>query len=394
MRRVLAVGALVLGALTCGYSQRKTVVIDPQARRMNQGDLLPAQKYFDLQIPVSDEIGIIQVSIHRGRVNNNIIEKTSWARPINYRSNLAEIPVDIQLKSNSTYTFDVTMYSIISDSEKLNLQNIVHQNILNYLNSVFETNQKGISNARKTDQVIADLNLVVSKSLRDFKNLRQRDFEGFSDIVKLKLRQMDNASLANAAYNVKRNPDDSTTTEKNLKGDYANKLMAELQKIILGEIDNYLDMDFVKLYDNVVIRNQVTEKTQTVLPLFIGYGGVYLNGNVDDLDYDSQPYAGFAVPLGRGHGAWFSRTSFIMGVFLRNFKDAEDNVITGPIVDRPVFAGLGFRIYDFINFNAGVVATSTSKQNLGNFKTENIDLKPFIGVNAQFNLWLGLNKKQ
>src|SRR5690606_3709132 len=116
-------------------------------------------------------------------------------------------------------------------------------------------------------------------------------------------------------------------------------------------------------------------RTQTVLPLFIGYGGVYLGGNVDNLEYDSQPYAGFSIPFGRGNGAWFSRTSFVLGVFINNFKDADDNTITGPVVDRPVFAGLGFRIYDFIHFNAGVVATSTAKQNLSNIKTENIDLQ-------------------
>ncbi len=80
-------------------------------------------------------------------------------------------------------------------------------------------------------------------------------------------------------------------------------------------------------------------------------------------------------------------------MFINNFKNAADSTITGPLVDRPVFAGLGFRIYDFINFNAGMVATSTTKQNLSTIKTEDIKLRPFIGLNFQFNLWLGVNKK-
>ncbi|RYG04540.1 MAG: hypothetical protein EOO02_05905 [Chitinophagaceae bacterium] len=393
MRRLLvlcALSAMCISAL----AQRKTIVLDPDTRKMNQGNDLPAQNYFDVQVPVSDQIGIIYLSIHKGRTTDNLIEKTSWVRPINFKSNLAEIPVDIQLKSNSNYSFDLVMYTMLSDSERVHLKDIVHQNIMNYLNAGFETNEKGISTARNTDQSVADLNLLVSKSLRDFKNLRDREFEGFSDVVKLKLKQVDNARLSNADLNRERQPGDSTLTENNIKSDYATKLMAELETIILSEVDNYLDMDFVKLYDHIVVRNQVTEKTQTVLPLFIGYGGVYLNGDIDDLEYDSQPYAGFSIPFGRGHGAWFSRTSFVLGVFLRNFKDAEGKEITGPIVDRPVFTGLGFRIYDFIHFNAGVVATSTEKQNLSNFTTEQIRLKPFIGVNAQFNLWLGLNKKR
>ena len=394
MRRPLALITLLFFIVSGTSAQRKTVVIDPDTRKMNQGNLLPAQTYFDVQVPVSEEIGIIQLAIHRGRTNNNLIEKTSWSRPVNFTSNLAEIPVDIKLKSNSNYTFDITIYSMLTDSERVHLKGMIDQTVVNYLNAGFEANGKGIANSRTVDQSIADLNLIVTKSLRDFKSLRDRDFEGFSDIVKLKLKQVNNASLSNAQYNVRTDPADTTVTATEVKAGYVEQLMTELENIILSEVNNYLDMDFVKLYDKILIRNQVTERTQTVLPLFVGYGGVYLNGNVDNLDYDSQPYAGFAIPFGRGNGAWFSRTSFILGIFINNFKDADDNTITGPIVDRPLFAGLGFRIYDFIHFNAGVVATSTGKQNLSNIKTEQIDLKPFIGINAQFNLWLGLNKKQ
>jgi hypothetical protein len=385
---------LLLSCLQPTYGQRKIVVIDPDSRKMNQGNALPAQTYFDLQVPVSNEIGIIQVQIHKGRSENNLVEKTSWSRPMNFRSNLAEIPVDIQLKSNTSYTFDVTIYSLLNDSDKVHLHAIVRQNISNYLNAAYETTDKGITAARKSDQVLNDLNSIVVRSLKDLKSLRDTRFEGFSDIVKLKLLQVDNARLSNAVYNIDKRNTDTLSTDTTVKADYAVQLMEELESIIVSEIDNYLDTDFVKLYDKLVIRNQVTERTQTVLPLFIGYGAVYLGGNVDNLEYDARPYAGFSIPFGRGNGAWFSRTSFVLGVFINNFKDADDNVITGPVVDRPVFAGLGFRIYDFIHFNAGVVATSTAKQNLSNIKTENIDLRPFVGINAQFNLWLGLNKKQ
>jgi hypothetical protein len=200
--------------------------------------------------------------------------------------------------------------------------------------------------------------------------------------------------LKNAAYNVDRSTADSASTSDELKSSYSSQLQKELYRIILTELDNYLDMEFVQRYDNFIVSNQFTERTQAVLPLFIGYGAVYFSGNVRDLEYDAKPYAGFSIPLGRGDGKYFSRTTFIMGVFLNNFKDGNDVTITGPIVDRPVFAGLGFRVYDFINFNAGMVATSTSKQNLGNIKTENIHLYPFVGLNFQFNLWLGVGKKQ
>ncbi len=376
------------------FAQRKTILVETDTRKLNHGNLLPAQTYFDIQVPVNEQTGIVEIEIHRGRNNNNLVEKTTWIRPVNFTGNLAEVPVDIKLKSNSSYTFDIVIYSMLSDSEKVHLNKIIQQNIINYLNATMEANTRGVEISRRNEQTISDLNLIVKKSFRDYQNLRQREFEGFSDIVKLKLQQIDNARLSNAEYNVIRNPGDSMQTANDLKANYANQLTEDLQQIILSEINNYLAMDFVKVYDNLLIKNQVTERTQTVLPLFIGYAGVYLSGNVDDLEYDSQPYAGFSIPFGRGNGAWFSRTSFVLGVFIKNFKDGDGNIITGPVIDRPVFAGLGFRVYDFIHLNAGVIATSVEKQNLSNIKTENIDLKPFIGISAQFNLWLGLNKKQ
>jgi hypothetical protein len=199
--------------------------------------------------------------------------------------------------------------------------------------------------------------------------------------------------LNNAKFNVVRNSGDSLLTQEEVKARYANRLMDEVQQVVLGEVDNYLSLDFVKLSDSFVIPNRITERAQTVLPLFVGYGGVYLGGSLKNLEYDSQPYAGLSFPLGRGTESHYGRTSFILGIFLSNLKDAAGGTVTGPIVDRPVFAGLGFRIYDFLNFNAGVVATSTEKQTIADVKTENIELRPFIGLNAQFNLWLGLNKK-
>ncbi|MEO5685516.1 MAG: hypothetical protein ABIQ88_22910 [Chitinophagaceae bacterium] len=375
------------------WAQKKSVLIEPQKRKINQDALLPAQTYFNLQVPVSSQTGIIQVDIYRGKSNSDLLEHSYWVRPVNFTGDFAELPVDLKLKSNSNYSFGVTIYSILSDSEKTQLHFIAQQHISNYLDATIQTDDARIDLSRKPEQMIADLNSIVNKSTVAYKNMANKSFDGFSDIVKLKIQQVVNARLKNAAYNVERQTGDSTVLSQQLKLSYSDQLQNELKKIIVSELDNYLALDFVRVYDQFIVKNQFTERSQAVLPLFIGYGAVYLSGNVRDLNYDAQPYAGFSIPLGRGDGKYFSRTTFIMGIFLRNFKDGNDSTLTGPIVDRPIFAGLGFRLYDFINFNAGLVATSASKQNLSNIKTENIQLHPFIGLNFQFNLWAGINKK-
>lgn len=393
MKELLAAVLCMLLTLMHLSAQNKTVLLEPQNRKINQGEPLPTQTSFDIQVPVNEATGIIMINVFKGNNTADVIERTFWARPVNFNGEFAQLPVDLKLRSNNRYGFGVTIYSLLSDTERTSLKEIVHHNITNYLNATVEANQKGMDLSKRSNTVRQDLNSIVKRSLMYYRNTQQREFEGFSDVVKLKLQQVENARMSNAKFNVVRQPADSMKSADEIKADYARQLSAELEQTVFDEADNYLNLDFVKLYDSFVITNRVTEKSQTVLPLFIGYGGVYLGGSFNDLEYDSQPYAGFSFPLGRGNETHYGRTSFIIGIYLNNFKNAAGNTITGPIVDRPVFAGLGFRVYDFINFNAGMVATSTQKYTIADVKTENIQLKPFIGLNAQFNLWLGLNKK-
>jgi hypothetical protein len=374
-------------------AQKKSILLEPQTRKINQGDPLPTQSNFDIQVPVSSQTGIIRVNVFKGNNSSDVIQTNVWTRPVNFTGEFAELPFDVRLKNNSKYGFDVLIYTLLSDTEKVALNELVHQGLINYLNASMEATSKGIDVEKDAERLVNDLNAVVRKSLTWYRNTQQRQFEGFSDIVKLKIQQIERARLNNAKFNVVRNSGDSLLTQEEVKARYANRLMDEVQQVVLGEVDNYLSLDFVKLSDSFVIPNRITERAQTVLPLFVGYGGVYLGGSLKNLEYDSQPYAGLSFPLGRGTESHYGRTSFILGIFLSNLKDAAGGTVTGPIVDRPVFAGLGFRIYDFLNFNAGVVATSTEKQTIADVKTENIELRPFIGLNAQFNLWLGLNKK-
>ncbi|MEO6315282.1 MAG: hypothetical protein ABIU63_08555 [Chitinophagaceae bacterium] len=374
-------------------SQKKTILIEPVKRKINQDALLPAQTYVNLQIPTATATAIIEVNISHGRKMGSSPEKIAWVRPVSYSGDFAELPIDMKFKSNSNYSFEVTLYNYMNATQKLRLRSLLLGYINSYLDAIVSTGNEKINLLQKNDQIMKDLNEIVSNGLRDYKNFRNKQFQGFSGIVKLKLQQVSAAKLSDASHNLGKEASDSIMTDEKMKNAYTQKLILETKNVVNAELNNYLDDDFVELYDHFIVANQYTEKTQTVLPLFIGYGAVYFGGNVHDLDYDTKPYAGFSIPLGKGDGKYFSRTTFIMGVFINNFKNAADSTITGPLVDRPIFAGLGFRLYDFINFNAGMVATSTTKQNLANIKTEDIKLRPFIGLNFQFNLWLGVNKK-
>lgn len=384
--------SLLISSVT-SFAQTKSVLLEPQKRRINQGEPLPSQTNLEIQVPVTEQTGIIKINVFKGSRSTEVLDHAIWVRPQNFTDNLAELPVNTRFRNNSSYGFEVMIYELLSDSERTSLSEITHQNLINYLDATIEANSRGLELDKNATRVVQDLNSVVRRSLNYYRNTQQRAFEGFSDVVKLKLQQVSRVRLSNAQFNIQREPADSLMSNADMKAMYASQLMSELRQIVLSEVDNYLHLDFVKLADTFVINNRVTEKSQTILPLFIGYGGVYLGGSFNNLQSDNQAYAGLSFPLGRGNETHFGRTSFILGVFINNLKDAQGNTITGPIVDRPILAGLGFRLYDFIHLNAGVVATSMQKQSITDIKTQDVQLKPFIGLNATFNLWVGLNKK-
>src|SRR5689334_12085718 len=117
------------------YSQSKTVLLEPQKRRINQGDPLPSQNAFEIQVPVNEETGIIRINLFRGKDVSNVIDDALWVRPSKFTENLAEMPISVRLHNNSTYGFQVFIYDLLSDSERTALLAIVHRNLLNYLDA-------------------------------------------------------------------------------------------------------------------------------------------------------------------------------------------------------------------------------------------------------------------
>src|SRR5438874_980221 len=170
MKELLAAVLCMLMIITDLSAQNKTVLLEPQNRKINQGEPLPTQTSFDIQVPVSPSTGIISINVFKGNDASDVIERTFWARPVNFKGEFAELPVDIKLRSNNRYGFGVTIYSLLSDSERTALRQIIHRNITNYLNATVEANQKGVDVSRRANTVVQDLNAIVRRSLTYYRN--------------------------------------------------------------------------------------------------------------------------------------------------------------------------------------------------------------------------------
>ena len=170
--------------------------------------------------------------------------------------------------------------------------------------------------------------------------------------------------------------DDSTKGTDNAY--YANQILAQLVALTKAETDQYLRSNLLMLVDVREIDNYPTQKKPYYLPINIGYAGTYFGGGFNDLDYGTSAFAGISVPLGNA--------SISTGVFFSNMTDGNQTEISGPLIGRPTYIGLGYSIFRIMRFNAGAVLTSSNV----NSNFEDVTVYPFIGFSAEFNIWLGL----
>jgi len=205
-------------------------------------------------------------------------------------------------------------------------------------------------------------------------------------MVKIKIEQFQGVKLKGARFNLlSKNPDPDNEGQ----AQYTAQLKKELIDLLHAEVDQYLRANLLMLVDIRELENYPTEKKPFYLPLNLGYAGTYFSGGFNNLDYGTSAFAGISVPLGnKSFTRFLGNASVSTGVFFSNMQDSNQTEISGPLVGRPVYVGLGYRIFRILRFNAGTVLTSSDV----NANIENITLYPFIGFSVEFNLWLGLDK--
>ncbi|HHN47624.1 MAG TPA: hypothetical protein ENN08_01585 [Bacteroidales bacterium] len=157
-----------------------------------------------------------------------------------------------------------------------------------------------------------------------------------------------------------------------------------------NEIEMIVNSYQYVLHDVVTIFNYPVEKKMNTLSLNFGYAGIYESGGFSDLNYYSGPYLGLSVPMGRKAfaGNFWSNTHLSTGIFLNNFETSDGNTISGPVINMPIYAALGYRAFRFIKVQAGATLLEEEKVSDG---SKLLFVAPFVGLSIQFNFWVGLN---
>lgn len=370
-------------------AQYEQVQFDYAQAYFNNGQPLPAESRMIFTGNIEPSIALVEIQLFRGKDSkkNRTLYQAAWKRVPGDQAGSFRVPFNQPLKGNTDYDFRFIYYRPVTDAERQDLRRSLHQALDSYLDqSVTHSGQK-IKLTRGAGIILHDLETIVSEGLTYYRTLSGVDFSGFSDITRRGLDNLTKQVL----------PEDlpGSTLPANFGP------LNTLKSLLHTEVDQVLNASLVVQQDVREVSSYGTEAGRRTLALNVGYGGVIFDASRDNFSYDASPYVGISFPLAnrRMGGTFLSNTSLSLGVFVNNFTDPEGETVTGPIFGRPYFLGLGYNFFRFIRLNVGATAIEQQgSSNIGSgnaaFDASAISLRPFIGLSAEIDLWLGLREKR
>lgn len=376
------------------FAQYNTVVFNYERAYFNDGQPLPAESKFILTGDAAPNIDMVTVRMYPSSdTDNKPLAQNTWKEYTSSRNNIFTVPINQPLRGNEEYTFVLDYYSRASDRQQQELLRRLDAALWAYIDQSYQVSRSSIELRKHPKKMRSDMNAIVKQGLSLYRNQIGNEFSGFSDIVLEKLEQIQDLRLRKARFNIfSRDKEDTKTVRLR----YAQEQLEALKSMVSGEVAQFAGAQLYALVDSKKVTDYATEKTKNIIAINVGYGGVYYSGDVDNFSSDTAPYAGISFPFGKApfSPVFWERTSISAGVFLKNLKFGESIVATGPLVQRPVFLGLGYRALPFLRLNAGatVLQNDQAGNALSDLNFDRIYVRPFVGLSLEVNLWLNLNR--
>lgn len=355
------------------------------SNEINNNRPLPSEERFYItgQLPT----GVEMVSLDVFKTGKRSGQSYNWRKAFDFEANDFEILVSNPLRNNENYDL-IFQYFIRADEQQIDFVNdAITKNLEAYIRSNFEVSKRGIKSRNGLGVVQNQLEQIVIQGLSDYRNFLGRDFTNFSDVVTQKLNQSKQLKLKRANLNIlRKNAGDNT------KAQYADKYLEELTATVSNEVKQYLGNNLLVLADERKVLNYITEKKQNSLPLNFGYATIPIKRQLSSTEYLHGPYVGLSLPLGnRNFTKFLGNASFSTGIFLTNFESSTGERIQGDLIGLPIYAGLGYKMFQVFRFNVGAVMLNMDE--LGGTGRQTY-IQPFAGLSLEFNLWLGLKNRR
>ena len=385
-KNLLLTIALGLWALVI-QAQVTTVNLDLISGKINGGMPLPAEEVFYINGAIPEKIEMVKLTIYPANKSEKAGYTYFWKAPFGYKDLSYQVFVSDPLRSNSDYRMEFSYYQKAGAEQIQEVRNLIHQNIKTYLSAVTTIKKNGVHFSESDEVLINNISRIVDQGAYYFELPNGEKFPGFSDITRAKLEQRGKLKMGKAKFNVT-----GISESDNVRAVYADEYITDLENILFSEVDQFMSPNMLVRVDENIFENYPTEKTANSLPINVGYGAISLSKGLPEQEFVMSPYAGISFPLGnRTFARFMNNMSISTGFFLSgDIKNQLDEKISGPVLDRPVYIGLGYNFFRFIRLNAGGTFITTEMSS----GTNQNSFVPFVGVSAEINLWLGIGSKK
>lgn len=379
---------------TAASAQYETVVFNYERAYFNEGQPLPAESNFILTGDAGNDVDMVELKIFSSPdMDNSPLFQKSWTKRATSPQNTFTIPVNYPLRGGDKYTLVLNFYKRATDAQQRELMRQLDGALRAYIDQSYVVKRNRVDLLKHPKTIRNDLNAIAEQGLSFYRNQINYEFRGFSDLVLEKLKQIEDLRLNEARRNIFARADDS---KREIRLKYAQEQIEALKTLIGQEVAQYANTSLLFLVDTKVMADYATEKTRNTIAINAGYGAVYYSGEIDNFTSDTAPYAGFSFPLGKAPfaGPFWTKSSISAGVFLTNLDFVETTEATGPLVRRPVYLALGYRILPFLRFNAGATLLQNGVENnaISDLNIDRMYVRPFVGLSLEVNLWLNLNR--
>jgi hypothetical protein len=376
INKILMIGIFMCNAVA--FAQKPNVNLNLRSKTFNNGSELPAEKNFEISINANNNVDFVAIEFYK-KLDKQSFYATTWQRSQGEIRSLAVLPVNIKLKSATSYAFKIKSYRKLTQSDKLKIASQVSTSSKNFIESAIIRTENGYDFKLKKDKLSDQLNNVLASGLSNVEVAFGEKPIQYSDILKVMINNLEDTKFKNLMV-------DSTDLG------FKNALNA-ISNQVDNELINIINAYSYVLTDIVEIDSYDTEKTMNFLSLNAGYGGVYDSGSYTNINYFDGAFAGVSFPLANYalSNSFISKTSFSAGVFFNDFKIDNNRFLTGPVVGRPLYAALGYRFLNFVKISAGTTILQEENKLLNT--TSDVKFKPFLGIGIELDLWLGLKKR-
>lgn len=373
MKRTL-ITIIFMASLSAASSQMQTIQMDPGQLHFDNGRPLPSEEGFFVNLPIEPKISMVKMQIAKTDFERRILYEGTWIGRENDPAGTAAIPNYFILRSNDNYNLRFLYYRKVDNDERDQIREMLNTSVNSFIQlNMQEKNDRYVMLTSPT-AMYNSLNTLLAEGMARYEVSAGSSLPKFSGMIESMLRTMAGKRI-NASTSVE-GADDSLEL-----------LLRQLNNEINMIANNY---EYTQT-DVVTIWNYPTEKKMNTLALNLGYAGIYESGSFSDLNYFSSPYAGISLPLGNRvfAGNFWSNTHISTGIFFNNFESSNGNIVSGPVIGRPIYAGLGYRAFRFLKVQAG--ATLLEESNLAK-DSKSIYFAPFLGLSIELNVWVGLGK--